>query len=69
MQPTAIPSRAIKLIVPLTAGTTTDVVARTIADRVSRRLGQPVVVENKQGAGGVIAAQAALSAAPTATRY
>lgn len=58
------PTRPIKLIVPLTAGTTTDVVARTIADRLSRRLGQPVVVENKQGAGGVIAAQATLSAAP-----
>ena len=58
------PTKPIKLIIPLTAGTTTDVVARTIADRISRRLGQPVVVENKQGAGGLIAAQATLSAAP-----
>lgn len=58
------PTRPIRLIVPLTVGTTTDVVARTIADRLSRRLGQPVIVENKQGAGGVVAAQAALSAAP-----
>ena len=52
------------MIVPLSAGTTTDIVARTIADRLGQRLGQPVVVENKQGAGGLIAAQAALSSAP-----
>ena len=58
------PSRPIRMIVPLSAGTTTDLVARTLAERVSKKLGQSVVVENKQGAGGVIAAQSALGAAP-----
>ena len=56
------PSRPIRLLVPQGAGSTTDIVARTIAERASRKLGQPIVVENKQGAGGVIAAQATLSA-------
>jgi tripartite-type tricarboxylate transporter receptor subunit TctC len=50
------PSRPIKMIVPLSPGTTTDVVARTIGDRLSRELEQPVIVENKQGAGGTLAA-------------
>jgi len=63
-QPNAdgFPSRAIRLFVPQGAGSTTDIVARTIAERASRRLGQPIVIENKQGAGGVVAAQSALSA-------
>ena len=56
------PTRPIRMLVPQAAGTTTDVVARAIAERASRRLGQPIVVENKQGAGGLVAAQAALSA-------
>jgi tripartite-type tricarboxylate transporter receptor subunit TctC len=55
------PSRAIRMLVPLSAGTTTDIVARTLAERVSKKLGQPIVVENKQGAGGVIATQSALA--------
>jgi tripartite-type tricarboxylate transporter receptor subunit TctC len=58
------PSRPIKIIVPLSPGTTTDIVARAIAERLSPHLSQPAVVENRQGAGGVVAAQAALSAAP-----
>ena len=58
------PTRPIKVIVPLSPGTTTDIVARTVAERLSARLGQPVVVENRQGAGGLVAAQAALSSAP-----
>ena len=58
------PSRPLKLVVPLTPGTTTDQVARDFADRMARKLGQPVVVDNKPGAGGVIAAQAVAKAAP-----
>jgi tripartite-type tricarboxylate transporter receptor subunit TctC len=58
------PSRPIRMIVPLSAGTTTDVVARAIAERLSTRLGQPVVVENKQGAGGTLAAQAVVASPP-----
>jgi tripartite-type tricarboxylate transporter receptor subunit TctC len=58
------PSRPIRMIVPLSPGTTTDLVARTIGDAVSRELEQPVIVENKQGAGGTLAAKVAAMAAP-----
>jgi tripartite-type tricarboxylate transporter receptor subunit TctC len=51
------PSRPIKMIVPLSPGTTTDFVARTIADALSRELEQPVIIENRQGAGGTLAAK------------
>ena len=49
------PTRPIRLMVGFPAGSTPDLVARTIADPLSRALGQPVVVENRPGAGGNIA--------------
>ena len=49
------PTRPIRLLVPLAAGSTADIVSRTIATGLASRLGQPVVVENKPGAGGTIA--------------
>jgi tripartite-type tricarboxylate transporter receptor subunit TctC len=58
------PSRPIRMIVPLSPGTTTDVVARTISDRLSQELEQPVIVENKQGAGGTLAAKVTAMTAP-----
>jgi tripartite-type tricarboxylate transporter receptor subunit TctC len=58
------PVRPIRLIVPLSPGTTTDLVARIFADRLSQLLEQAVVVENKQGAGGTLAAKAVATAAP-----
>jgi len=52
--PSPYPNRPIKFIVPLTPGGGNDVVARIIADRMTPAVGQPVVVENKPGAGGNI---------------
>jgi len=60
----AFPSRPISLVVPLTPGTTIDILARLYADRLQALLGQPVVVLNKPGAGGVIGAEAVAGAKP-----
>lgn len=54
---TAYPDRPIKLIVPYPPGGTTDLLARTLAPRLSERLGQPILIENRAGAGGVIGSQ------------
>ena len=48
------PSRPIRMIIPFPAGGPTDVYARRYAERLSRELGQPVVTENRGGAGGAI---------------
>ena len=58
------PSRAITLVVPFAAGGPTDVVARALSVPLGRALGQTVVVENKVGAGGTLAAGAVARAAP-----
>src|SRR4051812_36567140 len=50
----AYPSRPIHIIVPFTAGSATDVVARLIGERLTAAWGQPVIVENRPGAGGTI---------------
>ncbi|MCZ8291904.1 MAG: tripartite tricarboxylate transporter substrate binding protein [Hylemonella sp.] len=50
------PAKPIKFIVPFTAGSATDIVARTVGESMSRSMGQPIVIENKLGAGGTIAA-------------
>jgi tripartite-type tricarboxylate transporter receptor subunit TctC len=57
------PNRPIKLVVPLVAGGPPDVVARVIADALSSRLGQNVVVENRPGAGGTIGTQSVATSA------
>lgn len=58
------PQRSIRIVVPFPAGGPTDVAARLIAQSLSSRLGQSVVIENLAGAGGRIGAKAVASAAP-----
>ena len=58
------PTKAIKIIAPVQPGGGVDLVARTIGDRLAVALGQPVVVENQSGGGGVVASQAVARAAP-----
>jgi len=58
------PARPIKVIVPFPAGATTDIVARLVATRVSETIGQPLVVENRAGAGGQLGAEVVAKAPP-----
>ena len=60
----AFPSRPIRMYVPWGAGGTTDVQMRALCDAAARRMGQPVVIDNKSGAGGILGAQAMLSDKP-----
>ena len=57
------PSRVITIVVPITPGTTIDILARLYADKLSKRFGQQVVVSNRAGAGGLIGAQAVANSA------
>jgi tripartite-type tricarboxylate transporter receptor subunit TctC len=56
------PTRPVNLIVPYAAGGVADVAMRMLGDKLSTRLGQQFVIENRPGAGGIVAAQAAASA-------
>src|SRR5215211_4544755 len=60
----AYPERGITMVVPFAAGGTTDVVARIMADHMSRTLGQQIVVENVTGAGGTVGAARVMKAQP-----
>jgi tripartite-type tricarboxylate transporter receptor subunit TctC len=58
------PSRPIKMIVSIAAGSVTDVIMRTAAGRLQQQLGQPVIVENLGGASGIVAGQTCAQATP-----
>ena len=60
----AYPDRPIKLVVPSPAGSPPDMMARILSDKIGAALGQPVIVENKPGAGGTIGAKTVVTAEP-----
>jgi len=60
----SFPSRPLKIIVPFGPGGVADLTARTVGQKLAQRLGQPVIVENKPGAGGIGAAEAVAKSAP-----
>jgi len=61
---TPFPSRPVHIFVPYAAGGGVDILARTLGEAVSRQWGQSVVVENRPGAGGVVASQVLVTSAP-----
>ncbi|VTU40606.1 Argininosuccinate lyase [Variovorax sp. PBS-H4] len=63
-QAQSFPARPIKLVIAFPAGGPTDITMRQLADNASRIIGQPIVVENKPGAGGTLPAQALQTAQP-----
>ena len=58
------PAKPVKLIVAFAPGTTSDIIGRMIADKLTQAMGQPFVVENRTGAGGTIGAEAVAKSAP-----
>ncbi len=59
----AYPTKPIRVIVPFAAGSTTDIIARAISDKMSQSMGQTVLIENRAGASGTVG-QAAVASAP-----
>ena len=60
--PAGYPAKAIRLVVPFPPGGSTDTVARVLAPRLAERLGQPVIVDNRPGAGGSLGVEAVAKA-------
>ena len=60
----AFPSHSVTIVVPYGAGSSTDILTRVVAERMSKDLGQPVVVENKAGAGGALGSSFVAKSAP-----
>ena len=60
----AYPNKPIRVVVPFPAGSTTDIIARAITDKMSQSMGQPIVVDNRGGASGTIGQAVVAQAAP-----
>lgn len=60
----AYPDRSIRVVVPFAAGGNTDILARIVAARMAERLGRPMVIDNRTGAGGSVGAEAVAKATP-----
>lgn len=60
----AFPAKPVRLVVPFTPGSSTDIIARLIGPRLAERWGQPVVIDNRPGAGGIVAADIVAAAEP-----
>jgi tripartite-type tricarboxylate transporter receptor subunit TctC len=58
------PSKLVRLVVPFATGGSTDILARTLAQELSERVGQPVIVENKPGAGGTVGTDSVAKSKP-----
>ena len=58
------PNRPVTIIIPFTAGSITDTAARIVAERLEKALGQPFIIDNRPGAGGLLAARADARATP-----
>lgn len=63
------PARPIRIVVPFTPGGPVDVVARLLSERLRDRLGQPVLIDNRPGAGGNLGIRAVAQAAPDGTTF
>ena len=63
-QPSTWPSQPVKLLIAFPAGGPTDITMRVLAENASKAIGQPVVIENRPGAGGTLPAQALQQARP-----
>ena len=62
------PNRAVKIVVPGAPGDASDIVARLLAQKLSEKMGQQFVVEDKAGAGVILGSEFVAKSAPTATR-
>ena len=60
----AWPERPIRMVVPFGAGTSTDIMTRLVSPRMAQELGQPIVVENRAGAGGIVGSEAVAKSPP-----
>ena len=60
----AFPNKTVRIVVPFPPGNASDVAARALSDKLSQRLGQPVIIENKAGAAGALGADFVAKAAP-----